>query len=165
LPAYEGPMFAFLSHYPPISRSLIVLALLALGAGLAGCASVGDTISPAFADPAKYDLYDCKQLESERKALADRAADLQRLIAKAETGVGGSVVVEMAYRNDVIANSGQRKLAEEGWRRNKCQESKLESKPESKPDFKPVTGAAAAPPARPPGVKGAGSSKAGSALY
>jgi hypothetical protein len=158
-------MFAFLSHYPPISRRLIVLALLVLGAGLAGCASVGDTISPAFADPAKYDLYDCKQLESERKALADRAADLQRLIAKAETGVGGSVVVEMAYRNDVIANSGQRKLAEEGWRRNKCQESKLESKPESKPDFKPVTGAAAAPPARSPGVKGAGSSKAGSALY
>jgi hypothetical protein len=154
-------MFAFLSHYPPISRSLIVLALLALGAGLAGCASVGDTISPAFADPAKYDLYDCKQLESERKALADRAADLQRLIAKAETGVGGSVVVEMAYRNDVIANSGQRKLVEEGWRRNKCQESKLESKPESKP----VAGAAAAPPAPSPGVRGAGSSKAGGVLY
>jgi hypothetical protein len=154
-------MFAFLSHDPPISRSLAVLALLALGAGLAGCASVGDTISPAFADPAKYDLYDCKQLEAERKALTERAAELQRLITKAETGVGGSVVVEMAYRNDVIANSGQRKLVEEGWRRNKCQESKLESNPESKP----VAGAAAAPPAPSPGVRGAGSSKAGGVLY
>ena len=30
-------------------------------------------MSPAFADPAKYDLYDCKQLEAERKSLANAA--------------------------------------------------------------------------------------------
>ena len=28
---------------------------------------MSDTMSTAFADPAKYDLYDCKQLETERK--------------------------------------------------------------------------------------------------
>jgi hypothetical protein len=119
-------MLAFLSDRQPFSQSLAGLVLLVLGTGLAGCASVGDTVSSAFADPAKYDLYDCKQLQAERKALAGRASDLQALITKAETGVGGAVVVEMAYRNDVIAVQGQRKLVEEGWRRNKCQESKLE---------------------------------------
>ena len=47
----------------------IALALLVLGGGLAGCADMGDNVTLAFADPAKYDLYSCKQLEPERKAL------------------------------------------------------------------------------------------------
>ena len=88
---------------------------------------MGDTISPAFADPAKYDLYDCKQLETERKSLASRIAEVQGLMAKAETGVAGSVVAEVAYRNDYIALRGQSKLAEEAWRKNRCQESKPEA--------------------------------------
>jgi len=154
-------MFAFLSHRQPFSRSLAVLVLLALGAGLSGCAEMGDSMSSAFADPAKYDLYECKHLEVERKGLATRAAELQGLMAKAETGVAGPVVAEMAYRNDLIAVRGQSKLAEEAWRRNKCQESK----PESKPDSKPVPGAAAAPPAPSPGVRGGRSpSRSGSAV-
>ena len=90
---------------------------------LAGCAEMGDTISPGFADPAKYDLYECKQLEPERKNLANRAAELQGLMAKAETGVGGAVVAELAYRNDYIAVRGQQQLAEQAWQRNKCRET------------------------------------------
>jgi hypothetical protein len=122
-------MPVLLSHRVPISRSLAVLALLALGTGLAGCASVGDAIAPAFADPAKYDLYECKQLEPTRKELATKAAELEGLMAKAQTGVAGSVVAEMAYRNDLIATRGQQKNAEEAWRRYKCRESKLEAAP------------------------------------
>ena len=45
-------------------------------------------------------------------------------MAKAETGVAGPVVAEMAYRNDYIAVRGQSKLADEAWRKNRCQESK-----------------------------------------
>ena len=59
---------AIASHSRAASRAL---ALLALGARPSGCAGMSDTMSPAFADPAKYDLYDCKQLETERKTLAD----------------------------------------------------------------------------------------------
>lgn len=84
---------------------------------------MSDTISTGFADPAKYEFYDCKQLEAERKSLATRTAELQGLMAKAETGVGGSVVAELAYRNDYIALRGQSKFAEEAWRRNNCHES------------------------------------------
>jgi hypothetical protein len=99
------------------------MALLGLGLALSGCSGMSDSMTQAFADPAKYDLYDCKQLEPERKTLAARAAELQGLMAKAETGAAGSVVSELAYRNDYIAIRGQQRFAEEAWRRNKCQES------------------------------------------
>lgn len=122
-----------LSHRRLISHSLAALALVALGAGLSGCAGMSDAISPAFADPAKYDLYDCKQLETERKNLAAKTAELQGLMTKAETGVAGPVVAEMAYRNDYIALRGLSKLAEEAWQRNRCQESKPEAAPAAAP--------------------------------
>src|SRR5262249_26856308 len=89
----------------------------------------------------KYDLYDCKQLEPERKILAARTAELQGLMAKAETGVAGSVVAEVAYRNDYIAVRGQSKLAEEAWRKNRCQESPPEAKPAAAAPTKPARGA------------------------
>jgi hypothetical protein len=104
-------------------RTTAVMALLALGAGLGGCADMSDGMTSAFADPARYELYDCKQLEPERKTLATRAAELQGLMAKADTGVAGPLVAELAYRNEYIAVRGQAKLADEAWRRNKCQES------------------------------------------
>src|SRR5262245_34440878 len=112
------------THLQPSSRAVAAAMLLTLGAALAGCSSLSDTsASLAFADPAKYDLYECKQLEPERKQLANRAAELQGLMAKAETGTGGAVVAELAYRNDYIAIRGQQRLAEEAWQRNKCRET------------------------------------------
>ncbi len=107
----------------PVTRAAVAAALLGLGAGLAGCAGMGDSVSSAFVDPAKYELYDCKQLEKERKALDDRGAELEGLMAKAQNGVAGPVVAELAYRNDSISVRGQRKLAEEAWRQNKCRPS------------------------------------------
>ncbi len=106
---------------------------------------MGDTISTAFADPAKYELYDCKQLETERKSLANRAAELQGLMAKAQTGVGGPVVAELAYRNDYVALRGQARFAEEAWQRNRCVPS---------PPAAPVAAAPAPPPAPPAPGKG-----------
>jgi len=61
----------------PLLRTVIGMALLVLGIGLSGCADMSDTVGLAFADPAKYDLYNCKQLETERKTLATKAAELQ----------------------------------------------------------------------------------------
>ena len=145
------------SHRHSLRRSLAVLALFALGAVLSGCAEMGDGMTSAFADPAKYDLYDCKQLEPERARLSARSAELQGLMAKAETGVAGPVVAELAYRNDYIAVRGQTRLVEEAWRRNKCQETRPDAA------AAPGTQPASIPP---PGVKGVRSlSKSGSAVY
>jgi hypothetical protein len=133
-------MLVSISFSRPLRRGAAATALLALVAGLGGCADMSDSMTSAFADPAKYELYECKQLETERKNLATRSADLQGLMAKAETGVAGSVVAELAYRNDYIAVRGQAKLAEEAWQRDKCVAT-----PEEKP--KQVQ-AASAPPAK-----------------
>jgi hypothetical protein len=139
------------------SRATAV-ALLVLGTGLGatlgGCANVGDSFaSAAFVDPAKYDQFDCKQLELERKMLATRTAELQGLIAKAETGTGGSVVGELAYRNDYISARASSKLADETWQRNKCVA------------VSPVATAPPPAPAPPAPGKGQGSAKSGSAVY
>jgi hypothetical protein len=117
---YEARMIARISHSRSRSRAVAGMVLFGIGLWLAGCADMSDSMTSAFADPAKYDLYQCKQLEIERKNLATKAAELQGLMAKANTGVAGSVVSELAYRNDYVALRGQSKLAEEAWRRNKC---------------------------------------------
>jgi hypothetical protein len=106
-----------------LSQTAAVAAVLTLAFTLSGCANMGESMSSAFADPAKYDLWDCKQLEPERKRLVNRAAELQGLMAKAETGVAGPVVAEIAYRNEYIAVRGQAHFADEAWRRNKCQDA------------------------------------------
>jgi hypothetical protein len=108
---------------PRISAVVAALVLGCAGPGLGGCAGMSDGMSTAFADPAKYDLYDCKQLEPERKRLATRTAELEGLMAKAETGTGGTVVAELAYRNDYVSTRGQAKLAEDAWQHNNCHES------------------------------------------
>jgi len=142
-------------HRMPLSRGVLVVALLALGSALAGCAGMSDNMSTAFADPAKYQLYDCKQLEAERKALAARGAELQGLMAKAETGTGGVVVAELAYRNDYVAIRGQSQFAEEAWRRNKCVETPTPPPAPAKPakgklpNLKLSGGKTAAKPAKP----------------
>ena len=138
----------------PRSRAVVALLGVSLCAGLGGCANVGDSFaSGAFVDPARYELYDCKQLETERKYLATRTAELQGLIAKAETGVGGSVVGELAYRNDYISARAQAKLAEEMWQRNKCVAGS------------PAAATPAPAPARSPPPDGKGSARSGSAIY
>jgi hypothetical protein len=122
-------------------RAALAMAPLALGMALAGCADMSDTMTTAFADPAKYDLYDCKQLETERKNLATRAAELQGLMAKADTGVAGPVVAELAYRNEYVSVRGQARFADEAWQRSKCHASP------AAPDTPPA--AAKAAPSRP----------------
>jgi hypothetical protein len=143
-----------------MSRVAAAGAVVALALTLSGCADLGgDAWTTAFADPAAYELYDCKQLEPVRKSLAAREAELQGLMAKAQTGTGGPVVSELAYRNDYISVRGQARLAEEAWRKNKCRETP------------PATPAAAAAPAptpngKPaPNLKPAPPSRSSSAVY
>ena len=130
------------SFFSRLRDSGAFLALLAAGAALSGCASMTETVAPAFADPGKYELYDCKQLEAERKGIASRTEQLQKLMEKAETGAGGAVVSELAYRNDYIAVRGQSQLAEEAWRRNRCRETPPGAAPAAsapqRPDIKPA---------------------------
>src|SRR5436189_4422780 len=115
---------------------------------------MSNTIAPAYAEHAKYDLYDCKQLEPERKGLAARSAELRGLMAKAETGVAGPVVAELAYRNEYVSVRGQASFAEEAWRRSKCVSTPATATPTPAPSVPaPATPRAAQP------------SRSGSAVY
>jgi hypothetical protein len=157
LSGYEIAMIARRACSHRLPRAAVAMALLAAGIGLSGCADVGDSFaSGAFVDPARYEYYDCKQLDAERKGLAARSAELQGLMAKADTGVAGPVVAELAYRNDYISVRAQAKLAEEGWRRNKCQETPPAA----------ATATPTAPSAPPPHPKGARSPlRSGNTVY
>ena len=107
-------------HFQLSTLRVAALGVL-LAAALGGCAGIGDSaVAVAFADPSKYDLYDCPQLETERKSLAKQIAEVDRLIAKAETGAGGAVVAEVAYRNNSLTLHANAKLADEAWVRNHC---------------------------------------------
>lgn len=124
------------------------MVLLTLGVLLSGCADMSDGMTSAFADPAKYNLYDCKQLETERKALATKMAELQGLMGKAQDGFAGPVVAEVAYRNDYIALRGQKKNADEAWAINKCHDSppaKTAATPAAAPTPVPATPSGRAP--------------------
>jgi hypothetical protein len=160
-------MIASIVHRRLLPRSAALSALvlwvalmLGLALSLGGCATsvsdIGDNMTLAFADPAKYDYYDCKLLEAERKRLKTSIEDLERLMAKAETGAAGPVVAELAYRNDYIAYRGQQKLAEKAWQRNNCHDSP------PTPDASSAT-ATPTPPAN--GKGGRPSMKSGSAVY
>ena len=142
------------SSFRPLLRGATAAALLALAIGLAGCAEMSDSMATAFADPARYELYDCKQLETERKSLATRQAELQGLMAKADTGAAGPVVAELAYRNEYIAVRGQAKFAEEAWQSNKCRVST----PSAAMPLTPAAPSANAKRAQPP-------SRSGSTVY
>src|ERR1700731_2937815 len=102
---------------PP--RAFAGMVLLACGTLLSGCADMSDGMTSAFADPAKYNLYDCKQLEAERKNLSTRMAELQGLMSKAQDGFAGPAIAEIAYRNDYIGARGQKKNPDEAWALNK----------------------------------------------
>lgn len=107
------------------ARTLRALALAACAIGLAGCASSGEAITSVYVDPAKYELYDCKQLRDVRRSTSNRAAEVQGLMNKAQTGFAGSVVSEIAYRNDYLTARAQYKLADDAWRRNDCERQRL----------------------------------------
>jgi hypothetical protein len=125
-PSSCRPLSCQLSGRPRAPRAATAIAIVMIGLGLAGCAGsvgeLGDNMTTAFADPAKYDFYDCKRLQDERKSINTHVDELKRLMAKAETGVGGPVVAEMVYRQDYISYRGQLKFLDEAWRRNKCVE-------------------------------------------
>jgi hypothetical protein len=137
---------------PRAAAGTVLLFALALS----GCAEMsGDAWTTAFADPATYELYDCKQLEPVRKNLASRQAELEGLMAKAQTATGGAVVSELAYRNDYITVRGQSRLAEEAWRKNNCHDTPVAA----------ATAVNASPPPAAKPAKGKPASRSGSAAY
>ncbi len=110
---------------------------------LSGCATSMVDESTFFADPATFALYDCKQLADTRVAVAKRIEELQGLMAKAETGAGGSIVAEVAYRPDYLSNQARLKSANAAWERNRCESALRSADPslaQPSPGLEPAAG-------------------------
>jgi len=92
---------------------------------LGGCAGASDGASRLFVDPARYDLYDCKQLAAARKTSAQQVGELQGLMAKAEQGAAGALVSGIAYQSEYRVASANLDLIDQNRRRSNCAESEL----------------------------------------
>ncbi len=111
-----------------LSRGLLMVAARVvvagtLAAGLGACAS--GSSSSMFMDPATYNLYSCRQLATARKTSNDRVLELERLMAKAETGAAGSLVSGVAYQTDYLSERARRDQIDEKIVSNNCSKADL----------------------------------------
>lgn len=96
-----------------------LVAVLA-AALLSGCASSGDNQFTVFADPGKFEYYDCAQLAAQRKQLTTREQELRQLMDRAEQSAGGTIASVLAYKADHVAASEDLKLLENAARAKNC---------------------------------------------
>ncbi len=127
----------------PNSAAAARRAIVALGAVLvlAGCSSVAVDETTFFVDPARYDLYDCRQLAEVRKQQSNKVDELERLMAKAQTGTGGAVVSELAYRPDYTSAQANLKLINRVWDENHCDSQVVSTGRRQGPSSLPSTAA------------------------
>jgi len=124
------------------SAAFAVAAMLLGGCagGEIGGTNVSLNEATFFSDPAKFALYDCKQLASVRTSYAARVEELKGLMNKAETGPGGPVIAELAYRPDYLSAQATLKRANDEWQRNRCDVSTDPSLARPAPGAKPAAG-------------------------
>src|SRR5258705_9655643 len=65
-----------------------ILGIVALPAGLGGCASAASDIAPAYVSPVAYQSYTCQQLALEAQAISTRASTLSGAQDKQRTNDG-----------------------------------------------------------------------------
>jgi hypothetical protein len=94
------------------------LGLCALGLG--GCAMSEDTVANLLVAPGAYEFYTCPQLVSNAASLRARQAELEQLMAKAETDAGGKVMSSMSYRPEYLRARGELRSVEATAREKQC---------------------------------------------
>ena len=87
---------------------------------LSACSSAGDNPLTVFADPAKYQYYDCDMLAGQRTYWKGKEQELKLLMDKAEKGTGGSIVNVIAYQADYVAAAEEVKVIDATARIKKC---------------------------------------------
>jgi hypothetical protein len=77
-------------------------AFVLVAGAISGCAGAGDeTLHHAFtADPGKYTLYSCRDVDTALSTTTLRITELEQLIARASQGTGGTVMAAVAYRSE-----------------------------------------------------------------
>lgn len=106
---------------PLRARGLAPIACVVVaGMLLTACATASNPIT-IFADPGKYEFYNCEQLVGPRKHWTGREQELRLLMERAEQGAGGALVNLLAYRADYVAATEELKLIEIATRAKNCE--------------------------------------------
>jgi hypothetical protein len=109
-----------MTHGIPIRH---IAAAIALALNAAGCSAMSE--STALANPGKFDLYTCNDIETTAKATRAQEQELRDLMVRAERGPAGGMVSAMAYRTDHMRARADLKLLADAAARKNCRSDSL----------------------------------------
>jgi hypothetical protein len=104
-------------------RHARIAPLMIAVAAVTGCSSMGDNPVTIFADPGKYQFYNCEQLAGQRRHWSTREQELRLLMDKAEQGAGGALVNLFAYKADHVAAREELAVIDSAARARNCDNS------------------------------------------
>src|SRR5262249_30821447 len=87
---------------------------------LSACTSALDSQFTLFADPGKYEFFNCDQLAAQRTSQKQREQELKSLMDKAERSTGSAFVNVIAYQTEYVEARENLKLIEATARAKKC---------------------------------------------
>ena len=96
---------------------------------LAGCATAEDRVGGLLVAPGSYEFYSCPQLAQIAASYKARRAELEQLMAKAESDAGGKLMSAISYRPDYLQVGGQIQDVERTARAKQCDLSAAPAKP------------------------------------
>jgi hypothetical protein len=105
----------------PVAPRAAVGIVLA-GAMLTACSSSSDTSFSLFADPGKYQYYNCAQIAPEMKRWSSREQELKSLMDRADQSAGGAAVGFIAYKAEYVAAGEELELLRSTARSKKCEQ-------------------------------------------
>lgn len=101
-------------------RAVAAVGGAMLAIGLAGCASMGESLGTAMALPGKYDFFTCKEIEHRTRITQAREQELQQMMARSAQGPGGELVNVIAYQSDYVRARSELKLLAETAAEKQC---------------------------------------------
>jgi hypothetical protein len=87
---------------------------------LAACTSALESPFTVFADPGRYEFFNCEQLAVQLVAGKAREQELKQLMNRAEQGAGGTLVNVIVYKGDYVAVTEELKVIDMTLRVKKC---------------------------------------------
>ena len=87
---------------------------------LVGCTSALESPITVFADPGRYEFFNCEQLAVHRVAVKARQQELKQLMDRAEQSTGGRLVNVIAYKGDYVAATEELQVIDMTLRVKKC---------------------------------------------
>ena len=87
---------------------------------LAGCATTEERAGSLFVAPGGYEFYACLQLAQTAASYKARRAELEQLMAKAESDAGGKLMSAISYRPDHLKMGGELHAIEVTAREKHC---------------------------------------------